>query len=79
MPQKLPVYHFPENPIDPAILDAFLRVDEALSRLDERARWSPLQAPWSQRLLFRNACAAMHTQHCVVHLDDLVLLDGHAF
>ncbi len=79
MPTKLPLYQIPENPLEPSILDAFLRVDEALSRLDERARWSPLQAAWSQRLLYRNACAAMHTQNCLVHLEDLVLLDGHAF
>jgi hypothetical protein len=79
MPANLPIYQIPENPLDSSILDAFLRVDEALSRLDERARWSPLQAAWSQRLLYRNACAAMHTQNCLVHLEDLVLLDGHAF
>ncbi len=79
MPTKLPIYQIPENPFDPSIIDAFLRVDEALSRLDERARLSPLQAAWSQRLLYRNACAAMHTQNCLVHLEDLVLLDGHAF
>ena len=79
MPTKPPIYQIPENPLDPSIIDAFLRVDEALSRLDERARWSPLQAAWSQRLLYRNACAAMHTQNCLVPLEDLVLLDGHAY
>jgi hypothetical protein len=79
MPTKLPVYQIPENPFVPSILDAFLRVDDALSRLDERARLSPLQAAWSQRPLYRNACAAMHTQNCLVHLEDLVLLDGHAY
>jgi Protein of unknown function (DUF1612)/HTH DNA binding domain len=56
-----------------------LRVDEALSKLEERARLSPLREAWSQRLLYRNACAAMHTQNCLVYLEDLVLLDGHAF
>ena len=79
MPTKLPSYDIPEKPLDDALLDAFLRVDEALSKLDERARLSPLQASWSQRLLYRNACAAMHTQNCLVYLEDLVLLDGHAF
>ena len=79
MPTKLPIYQIPENPFEPSILDAFLRVDEALSRLDERAKLSALQAAWSQRLLYRNACAAMHTQNCLVPLEDLVLLDGHAY
>ena len=79
MPTKLPLYQIPEHPFEPSLFDAFLRVDDALSRLDERARLSSLQAAWSQRLLYRNACAAMHTQNCVVHLEDLVLLDGHAF
>jgi hypothetical protein len=79
MPTKLPLYQISENPLEPSIFDAFLRLDEALSRLDERARLSPLQAAWSQRLLYRNACAAMHTQNSLVHLEDLVLLDGHAF
>lgn len=75
----MPKYEIPENPFDPSLLDALFRVDEALSRLDERARLSPLRAPWAHRLLYRNACAAIHTQHCLVHLEDLVLLDGHAF
>jgi len=76
---KLPDYQIPEIPLQPSILDAFLRADEALARLDERAKLSPLQAAWSNRLLYRNACAAMHTLNCVVYLDDLVLFDGHAF
>ena len=79
MPTYLPIYDVPEKPLDDAGLYAFLRVDEALSKLEERARLSPLRASWAQRLLFRNACAAMHTQNCLVHLEDLVLLDGHAF
>ena len=79
MPTKLPTYDIPENPLDDGLLDAFLRVDEALSKLDERARLSPLREAWANRLLYRNACAAMHTQNCLVYLEDLVLLDGHAF
>jgi Protein of unknown function (DUF1612)/HTH DNA binding domain len=74
-----PIYDIPDNPLEPAILGAFLRVDEALSKLDERARLSPLREAWSQRMLFRNACAALHSQNGLVYLEDLVLLDGHAF
>jgi hypothetical protein len=72
-------YETPEKPLGDVDLDALLRVDEALSRLDERARLSPLRQPWSDRLLYRNACAAMDAQGCLVRLEDLVLLDGHAF
>jgi Protein of unknown function (DUF1612)/HTH DNA binding domain len=79
MPTHLLTYDVPEKPLDDALLDAFLRVDEALSKLDERARLSPLHEAWANRMLYRNACAAMHTQYCLVYLEDLVLLDGHAF
>jgi hypothetical protein len=79
MPTILPTYDIPEEPLDDALLDAFLRVDEALSKLEERARLSPLRQAWANRLLYRNARAAMHTQNCLVYLEDIVLLDGHAF
>jgi Protein of unknown function (DUF1612)/HTH DNA binding domain len=79
MPITLPNYDIPEKPLDDVLLDAFLRVDEALLKLEERARLSPLREAWANRLLYRNACAAMHTQNCLVYLEDLVLLDGHAF
>jgi len=79
MPSILPVYELPENPLDGSLLSAFLAADEALIRLDERARLSPLGPAWSQRVLYRNACSAMESQNCLVHLEDLVLLDGHAF
>jgi Protein of unknown function (DUF1612)/HTH DNA binding domain len=79
MPTLLPTYDIPEKPLDDAMLDAFLRVDEALSKLEERARLSTLREACASRLLYRNACAAMHTQNCLVYLEDLVLLDGHAF
>lgn len=78
MPIKLPLYEIPSDPYE-GILDQFLRVDEALSKLTERARVSGLQAPWAHRLLYRNACAAVQAQGCLVYLEDLVLLDGHAF
>lgn len=79
MPAFLPEYCIPENPLDPAIFTALLAADESVSRLDERARWSVLQGAWNERLLYRNACAAMHAQNCLVYLEELVLLDGFAF
>ena len=65
--------------MEAAILAAFLAADDSVGRLDERARWSALQGPWNERLLYRNACAAMHAQNCLVYLEELVLLDGFAF
>ncbi len=79
MSTKQPEYELPEKPLEDKMLDAFLLVDEALSKLEERARLSQLVDSWSRRLLYRNACAAMHSQNCLVYLQDLVLLDGHAF
>jgi len=75
----MPVYIILDNPLDPAILDAFFEADDAVGRLDERARWCALRAPWNERVLYRNASAAMHGQNCLVYLEDLVLLDGYAF
>ncbi|MEQ1718202.1 MAG: DUF1612 domain-containing protein, partial [Hyphomicrobium sp.] len=42
-------------------------------------RLSRLGRPCARRLLYRNACAAMQNQRCLVYLEDLVLFDGHAF
>lgn len=79
MPANLPVYSIPENPLDPTVLPSLLVADDSVGRLDERARGSVLRGPWNERLLYRNACAAMHAQNCLVYLEDLVLLDGFAF
>lgn len=79
MSENIPVYSIQDNPLDLAILDAFLEADDAVGRLDERTRGCALRAPWNERLLYRNACAAMLAQNCLVHLEDLVLFDGHAF
>lgn len=79
MPGNRPVYEILENPLEGEVLAAFLRADEALSRLDERLTLSELASPLASRLLYRNACGVMHDEGCLVHLEDLVLLDGHAF
>ena len=62
-----------------AVLGPLLAAQEAVSRLDERARRSPYRAAWMQRLLFHEACACQLFEGDLVHLEDLVLLDGHAF
>jgi hypothetical protein len=67
-----------EFPIE-AVLKPLLAAQEAVSRLDERARRSPHRAPWMQRLLFHEASACQSFEGGLVHLEDLVLLDGDAF
>jgi hypothetical protein len=41
MSKILPTYDITEKPLDDALLDAFLLVDEALSKLEVRARLVP--------------------------------------
>ena len=66
MSENIPPYRIPDNLLDQAILAPLLAADDGLVRLDERARWSALQGAWNERLLYRNACAAMHAQNCLV-------------
>lgn len=62
-----------------AVLGPLLAAQEAVSRLDERARRSPYRASWMQRVLFHEASACQLFEGDLVHLEDLVLLDGHAY
>ena len=72
-------YDIPEEFRIETVLGAFLAAQEAVIRLDERARRSPHRQAWMQRLLFGEACACQLFEGDLVHLEDLVLLDGHAF
>lgn len=69
IPEKLPLN---------AILAPLLAAEDALARLDERARHSPLRDGWTARMLLREACASRLGAGELVHLEDLVLLDGGA-
>jgi hypothetical protein len=62
-----------------AVLQSFAAAQAAVSRLDERARHFPWRAAWMQRMLFHEACACQRMEGDLVHLEDLVLLDGNAF
>ena len=62
-----------------SVVEPLLAAQEAVSRLDERARHSPHREAWMQRMLFREACACQLAEGDLVHLEDLVLLDGFAF
>lgn len=48
----------------------------AIARLDQRAKDSHLTSGWQERLLFDEALACQQVQGNLVHMMDLVLLDG---
>lgn len=79
MSSNLQHFSLPDITLSCPISDQLLRTDESLVRLDERARLSGLCEPWAGRLLYRNTCAGVQNCGGLVHLEDLVLLDGHAF
>ena len=53
------------------------RATEALARLDERVRASPVRSGWIERSHFGDAAAALWLEGALVHLEDLVLHDAH--
>ncbi|MGY3613968.1 hypothetical protein [Bradyrhizobium sp. USDA 10063] len=55
---------------------AFERSNDALLRLDERLKSSPLSEGFASRADFHEACATRWMQGELVHLEDLVLLDA---
>jgi hypothetical protein len=57
----------------------FFTANDALVRLDDQARRSVHAPAWGGRLLFGEACAAQLLEGELVHVEDLLLLDGHAF
>lgn len=52
---------------------------EAVIRLDERVRHSPLRDGWRRRLLYGQAAGCTLAEGELIHLEDLVLLDGGAY
>jgi hypothetical protein len=69
-------YELPNINWDGEIVEKLLRTHEAVGRLDERAKRSPVRDGWRERLLLAEACACQLTEGDLVHLNDLVLLDG---
>jgi UDP-2,3-diacylglucosamine pyrophosphatase LpxH len=69
-------YHLPEKLVaEPRITASLVALEDALARLDERARTSPLTEGWMQRLVYHEACATQLAEGDLVHLDDLILFD----
>jgi len=52
------------------------RAEDALARLDERLRTSPIRDGWISRTHFSDAAAALWLEGELVHLEDLVLHDA---
>jgi hypothetical protein len=53
--------------------------EDAVARVDERLRRSPLCDGLNNRLLYMEACATARLEGDLVHLDDLVLFDAGVF
>jgi len=60
---------------DPKLLVALAATEDALARLDERLRASPIRAGFCARAHFHDACASLWLSGALVHLEDLVLHD----
>ena len=60
----------------PEIALPLARAEDALARLDERLRRSPIRDGWIARTHFADACAALLLKGQLVHIEDLVLHDA---
>lgn len=59
--------------------EPFWAAHNNIIRLDERIRRTPLGDPCMERLLYAEACACQLAEGDLVHLEDLVLLDGRSY
>ena len=59
-----------------AVARPFAAAEDALARLDERLRTSPIRDGWIARTHFSDAAAALWIEGELVHLEDLVLHDA---
>jgi hypothetical protein len=62
--------------LDIALVTAVVAAEDALARLDERLRASPLRDGFCARAHFHDACASLWLAGELVHLEDLVLHDA---
>jgi hypothetical protein len=76
---KLVPYELPDEIRINSLLNTIASVDDALARLDERIRTVRFRDGLVQRLLYGEACASTLADGVLIHLEDLVLLDGHAY
>ena len=69
-------FQFPRQLPWDTIVGPLSQADDALARLDERLRASPLKDGWVARTDFAEAIAALWNQGELVYLEDLVLHDA---
>src|SRR5271169_1419626 len=69
-------YKFPIPLPWPTIVGPLGAAEDALSRLDERLRVSPIREGWIARTHFLDACASAWVDGELVHVEDLVLHDA---
>jgi hypothetical protein len=58
------------------IAGPLMQAEDALARLDERLRASPVRHGWIERTHFSDACASLWIEGELAHLEDLVLHDA---
>jgi hypothetical protein len=71
-----PNYALPDPMPWQALAAPLAQAEDALARLDERLRASPVRDGWIARTHFAEACAALWLEGSLVHLEDLVLHDA---
>ena len=69
-------YEIPHTLPWPLIVGPLGAAEDALSRLDERLRVSPIRQGWIARTHFFDACASAWIDGELVHIEDLVLHDA---
>jgi hypothetical protein len=71
-----PLYELPDPIPWAALAGPLAQAEDALARLDERLRTSPVRKGWIARTHFTEASAALWLEGELVHLEDLVLHDS---
>ena len=69
-------YELPDPMPWRALAAPLAQAEDALARLDERLRTSPVREGWISRTHFAEGCAALWLEGELVHLEDLVLHDA---
>ena len=69
-------YELPDPMPWRALAAPLAQAEDALARLDERLRTSPVREGWISRTHFTEGCAALWLEGELVHLEDLVLHDA---
>jgi hypothetical protein len=72
-------YEFPSLPVLERLMAPMASAEDAIARLDERLRCSPLADGLNARLALGEACAMRLAEGELVHLEDLVLFDAGAY